>query len=404
MRPSEKGLRTMSLSSEAVCKALTVSDDKFSLLLKKGSKVPSSLTKLKHAELSAALASLKVKQPANKASIQVIREAARLGVYNGADFEVCQGTQPQCAEPGRWEWVESLRRPPDHAVQGEVVFRIIPPAPPRAGIDIFGNTIAAKEEPTPEPLSFTLPPELELKEDGSVLARSSGQVKIDGVAASFEPVYVIETAHAPEYSVCEFHCDIHVLGDLIGNMKWRVFGRLEVEGHWQAPDIEVFGDVLAKGGIQTNMIGTLRFWHNCQTTYIQVSRVGVLGSLVVENSIQLSEVRVGGDLTCTSNPGVILGSTLHVYGGVRANKVGSENGQKTRLSLLGGEQAKTSRIERLLQGTMITYNGEMYCAATDTSFDSSEPPTAVVGGSDTGSSIDSDSVDDTATSGDKSLG
>ena len=394
----------MSLASEAVCKTLTVSDDKLSLLLKKGSKVPSSLTKLKHSELAEALASLKIKLQPSKTTIDIIREAARVGVYSDSDFEICRGSPPQGAEPGRWEWVESLRRPADHAVSNEIVFRIIPPGPPSTGSDIFGNEIAANEEPTPEPLIFTLPAQLELKEDGSVVAHASGQVKIDGVTASFEPVYVIEKAHAPEFSVCEFHSDVHVLGDLIGNMKWRVFGKLEVEGHWQAPDIEVFGDVVAKGGIQTNMIGTLRFWHNCQTTYIQVSQVGVLGSLIVENSVQLSEVRVGGDLTCSSNPGVILGSTLHVYGGVRANKVGSENGQKTKIFLLGGEEARTSRIERLLQGTMITYNGEMYSAATDTSFDSSAPPTAVVDGAGAASESNSESSDETNSNSEQSAG
>lgn len=382
----------MSQSSEAVRNALTVSDDKLSLLLKKGSKVSSLLAKLKHSEFNEALAALKIKVQPNKSSIETIREAARTGLHSGADFEICRGTPPQGATPGRWEWVESLRRPADHAVQGEIIFRIIPPAPPTEGRDIFGNAIEAKEEPTPEPLTFELPPELELKDAGFIYAKASGQVKIEGTTASFEPTYIIEKAHAPEFSVCEFHSDVHVLGDLIGNMKWRVFGKLEVEGHWQAPDIEVFGDVLAKGGIQTNMIGTLRFWHNCQTTYIQVSQVGVLGTLTVENSVQLSEVRVGGDLTCTSNPGAILGSTLHVYGGVRANKVGSENGQKTQIFLLGGDEARTSRIEKLLQGTMITYNGEMYKAATDTSFDSSAPPTAVVDG--TGNEPSSDSTND----------
>lgn len=370
----------MSVSSEALCNALTVSDDKLSLLLKKGSKVPSSLNKLKHAELTEALRTLKISCPPDKKTVETIREAARNGTHTGADFQICRGKEPQGPAEGRWEWVESLRRPADHAVAGEILFQIIPPAPPTDGIDLFGQRITAKEEPTPEPLTFTLPPELELQDDGRVCAKASGQVKIDGTSASFEPVYIIEKAHAPEYSVCEFHSDVHVLGDLIGSMKWRVHGRLEVEGHWQAPDIEVFGDVLAKGGIQTNMIGTLRFWHNCQTTYIQVSQVGVLGTLTVENSVQLSEVRVGGDLTCTSNPGAILGSTLHVYGGLRANKVGSENGQKTKIFLLGGEEARTSRIEKLLQGTMITYKGDMYSAATDTSFDSSAPPTAVVDG------------------------
>ena len=51
--------------------------------------------------------------------------------------------------------------------------------------------------------------------------------------------------------------------------------------------------------------------------------------------------------------------------------------------LLGGEEARTTRIEKLLQGTMITYRGEAFTAAVDTSFDSSAPPTAVVDGQGT---------------------
>ena len=82
----------MSLASEAVCKTLTVSDDKLSLLLKKGSKVPSSLTKLKHSELAEALASLKIKLQPSKTTIDIIREAARVGVYSDSDFEICRGS------------------------------------------------------------------------------------------------------------------------------------------------------------------------------------------------------------------------------------------------------------------------------------------------------------------------
>jgi len=370
----------MSAASNTLLSILGFTEDKLRLVIRKSTKVPSTLANTKHSELASALAQLKVTAPPHKNTINIIREAARTGAHSGDDFEVCQGEAPQGAAPGRWEWVESLRRGADHAVKSEVVMRIVPPAPPRPGVDLLGAPIPAKEEPTPPPVVLNLPPELELQANGDIVARASGQLKVEGENVGFEPVFVVDKAHAPEYSVCEFHSDVHVMSDLIGILKWRVFGKLEVEGHWQAPDIEVFGDVIAKGGIQTNMIGTLRFWHNCQTTYIQVSQVGILGNLVVENSVQLSELRIGGDMTCTSNPGAILGSTLQLYGGLRANKVGSENGQKTKIVLLGGEEARTSRIERLLQGTMITYRGETFAAAVDTSFDSSAPPTAVVDG------------------------
>ncbi|MFZ9520496.1 MAG: FapA family protein [Silvanigrellaceae bacterium] len=370
----------MSATSNTLLSVLTLSDDKVMLVIKKGAKVPPTLAKLKHSELAETLTQMKIKAAPHKNTVTVIREAARTGSHAGDDFEVCCGEPPRKAEPGRWEWVESLRRPADHAVKDEPIIRIVPPAAPQPGVSLLGEEIAAKEEPTPEPIVLNLPPGLELQPDGRIMALASGQVKVDGQNVALELVYVIEKAHAPEYSVCEFHSNVHVLSDLIGTMKWRVFGNLEVEGHWQASDIEVFGDVQAKGGIQTNMIGTLRFWRNCQTTYIQVSQVGVLGNLTVENSVQLSELRIGGDMTCTSNPGAILGSTIQIYGGLRANKVGSENGQRTKIVLLGGDEARTTRIERLLQGTIINYRGETFTAATDTSFDSSQPPTAVVGG------------------------
>jgi hypothetical protein len=370
----------MSSSAAALLSVLTLSEDKLRLLIRKGTKVPYHLTSVKHADLAEALNKLNVNLIPDKRTVNVLREAARTGVHNADDFEVCLGRAPEGVKPGRWEWIESLRRPSDHAVKNEPLFRIVPPAAPKPGLSVQGEVLPAKEEPLPEPIVLNLPPELERQADGVVIARASGQVKIEGENVVYEPTYVIEKAHAPEFAFCEFYSDVHVLSDLIGSMKWRIFGKLEVEGHWQASDIEVFGDVIAKGGIQTNMVGTLRFWHNCQTTYIQVSQVGVLGSLVVENSIQLSELRIGGDMTCSSNPGAILGSTIHIFGGLRANKVGSENGQKTRIVLLGGDETRTTRIDKLLQGTMITLKGETLTAAMDTSFDSSTAidPSAVV--------------------------
>ncbi|MEY4066403.1 MAG: Flagellar Assembly Protein [Pseudomonadota bacterium] len=361
----------MSSSGAALLPIFTLSEDKLRLLIRKGTKVPYHLANAKHADLAEALNKLNINLIPDKRTVNVIRDAARTGTHAADDFEVCVGRSPEGAKPGRWEWIESLRRPSDHAVKDEPLIRIIPPAAPQPGMTVQGEMIPAREEAVPEPIVINLPPELERRPDGVVVARASGQVKVEGENIIYEPTYVVEKAHAPEFAYCEFFSDVHVLSDLIGTMKWRVFGKLEVEGHWQASDIEVFGDVTAKGGIQTNMVGTLRFWHNCQTTYIQVSQVGVLGSLVVENSVQLSELRVGGDMTCSSNPGAILGSTIHIFGGLRANKVGSENGQKTRIVLLGGEEARTTRIDKLLQGTMITMKGETLTAAVDTSFDSS---------------------------------
>lgn len=370
----------MTAARQALLSVLTITDDKLSLVIRKNVRVPNSLSQVKHSELADALNHLKIKEQPSKQTIHQIREAAASNNPVGEDIVLANGESPSPAQPGRWEWIESLRRPADHAVQDEPVLKIVAPVPPQPGKDLFGDIIPAKDEPTPEPITLNLPPGLELQPDGLVIARASGQVKIEGQEVLLELTYVIEKAHAPEYAVCEFHSNVHVLGDLIGTMKWRVFGNLEVEGHWQAANIEVFGDVQAKGGIQTNMEGPLRFWKNCQTTYIQVSQIGVLGNLTVENSVQLSELRIGGDMTCTSNPGAILGSTIQIYGGLRANKVGSENGQRTRIMLLGGETARTTRIERLLQGTIIQYRGESFSAATDTSFDSSQPPTEVATG------------------------
>jgi hypothetical protein len=384
----------MSPVIQALLSLMTLTDDKLSLLIKKGTKIPANLIRVKHSELAEALSQLGISVPPHKNTVNLIRDAAIKGTHTGDDFEVCRGEPPQGVQAGRWEWIETMRRPTDHAVENEPIVQVIPPSPPRPGINLFGHEIPAKEEAMPEPVTLNLPPELELRSDGTVIAKASGQVKADGQTMTFSPVYVIEKAHSSEYAVSEFFCDVHVLGDLIGTMKWRVFGNLEVEGHWQASDIEVFGDVQAKGGIQTNQVGPLRFWRNCQTTYIQVSQVGVLGHLTVENSVQLSELRVGGDLTCTSNPGAILGSTLHVYGGVRANKVGSENGLRTRIFLLGDENARKSRFERLLQGTVITYRGESYTAARDTSFDSSQPLTTIVTAETTSSAENSEKPKD----------
>ncbi|NBW82849.1 hypothetical protein EBR21_13955, partial [bacterium] len=85
----------MSAASNPLLSILTLTEDKLSLVVRKGAKVSSSLTKLKHSELSDALNQMKIKTPPHKNTVTVIREAARVGTYSGNDFEVCRGEPPR---------------------------------------------------------------------------------------------------------------------------------------------------------------------------------------------------------------------------------------------------------------------------------------------------------------------
>lgn len=285
------------------------------------------------------------------------------------EFILFYASEPVEPTPAVIEWLNDPDFPRDMVSAGKACLRIVPPTPPCSGTNVRGGQCpprTLKEFPLFE---AKLSEGLILLENNTIEPVGFGQVKVTGNEIKFSPIYEISNPALPEYKNLEFHCDVVVHGDLDANVHWTVNGNLTVEGHWSTSTIIVKKNVLSVGGIQTNMQGTLKFYGNCEANYIQMSRVGIAGNLLVHNALLLSEVRVGGDVRCTGAPGAIMGSSVTCYGSLIANRAGSEKGKPTDITLFSNTLKAKSHVQALAAGTRMCIYGSNWTVPADCVFE-----------------------------------
>ncbi len=294
----------------------------------------------------------------------------------GTESEVVllRGTPPRAPQEGRLEWLNEPPVPLDLAIIGRPFLKVLPPEPPSPCVTVYGQPIEPPPgETTPDPLDITYTEGVVANPDGTFHAEESGQVRLERTHIVFTKGYAIVDSSLPEYRDAEFPCDVLVNGDLAGSMRWRIYGSLTVKGHWSAPNIEVHGNAVSESGIATGNEGVIKIYGNLKTSYVQFTRLGVSGTLQADSSIVQSEIRVGGNILCRGDPGVVMGSEVSCFGALVANKVGSDKGRRTRIQIhrrsLAFKPPRT-RIALLSKDTRMKVYGEIWTQPTDAVYES----------------------------------
>lgn len=290
------------------------------------------------------------------------------------DFPIIRGTPPSQPKPGQLVWLNPKPIPKDQVVGGRPFLQIMPPEPAQPGVSVLGNPVSPPMDAAlPEPIQLGLPDELSLTPEGCVVSQRSGQVKLVGQSMSFSEVYEVTDSSLAEYHEAEFYCAVMVKGDLVGSISWKVHGSFKVEGHLSAGNIEVHGDAQIESGIQTDGEGVVKIHGNLRTTYIQFSKVGVANDCLVDSSIVQSEVRVGGNLLCRGEPGVVMGSEISCFGAIIANRVGSDKGRRTRIQVHRRSpniKPPRTKITILSKDTRMRVYGEIWTQREDAPYES----------------------------------
>jgi hypothetical protein len=269
------------------------------------------------------------------------------------DYTLVRGIAPLDAQPSRLEWLFQDGDPPDLARAGIPFLRITPPQPPEVGRDVYGRPVEPRNKITPSHIDLELPECVRRLDQELFVSSESGQIVLKGHRLYFSSTYSVSELGTPYFQKFVFPCSVCVDADFDANVQWEVQGDFEVRGHWSCPNIVVFGNAAARSGIHTNMNGIIKIQGNLESSYIQMTRAGVLGNLTVEGSVLQSELRVGGNVTIKGSPGAIMGSTFDVFGFLVATKAGSDSGRRTIIRIHDTEQRKRriSRIAQLAKGT-----------------------------------------------------
>jgi uncharacterized protein (DUF342 family) len=252
-------------------------------------------------------------------------------------------------------------------VANEPFLRVTQPQMSVPGRDVYGRPIQPKSNFIPPALELSFPPEIRLLDATNYVAKRSGQVTLKNNKLEFSDTYKIEELGRSYYQKRVWPCSVMVVPDLEAPVHWEIQGDLEVLGHWACPNIVVQGDASAKSGIHTNMVGCVKIFGNFESSYIQVTRLGVGGNLIVTGSILQSEVRALGTVQVRGAPGAIMGSTLEIFGSLISNKVGSDSGRKTFIRIHKTEKPKKTptRIGSLAKGTEMMGEGTNWIQETD---------------------------------------
>lgn len=366
--------------SQSVLSKLVVSQDHLSLYLPAGTSLSPAVGEWTYDLLRRKVAEWGFVGDPRVDDYVALVEKAKLAASGGLaaglpeDLVILRGTPVKPPEEGRIEWLNVPPVPPDLAIIGRPVLRVLPPTPSTPGLTIYGQPIeAASDEVLPDPLDITYTEGVVANPDGTYHTEESGQVRVERTHIVFTKGYAIVDSSLPEYREAEFPCDVLVNGDLAGGMRWRIYGSLTVKGHWSAPNIEVHGNAVSESGVATGNEGVIKIYGSLKTTYIQFTRIGVSGDLQVDSSIVQSEVRVGGNLLCKGDPGVVMGSEVSCFGAIIANKIGSDKGRRTRIQIHRRSQRvkpPRTRIGMLTKDTRMRVFGEIWTQVADAAYES----------------------------------
>jgi uncharacterized protein (DUF342 family) len=354
-----------------------VSEDKMSLFIPEGTPLNPKLAEVDFDTFRSFFKRNGIVADPAREQIEALRAFVRDHIEDpvmNSDFVLVRGSSPSAPKPGHLVWLNPKPVPKDQVVANRPFLQIMPPEPAQPGVSVMGTPVAPPMDAAlPEPIQLALSEELSLTPEGMVVSQRSGQVKLVNQSMSFSEVYEVADSSLAEYHEAEFYCAVSVKGDLVGSVGWKIYGNFKVEGHLSAGNIEVHGDAQVESGVQNDGEGVFKVFGNLRTTYIQFSKVGVAKDCLVDSSIVQSEVRVGGNLLCRGEPGVVMGSEISCFGAIIANRVGSDKGRRTRIQIhrrSPNVKPARTKIAQLSKDTRMRVYGEIWTQREDAPYES----------------------------------
>lgn len=284
------------------------------------------------------------------------------------DIVLLRGQAAKPMTPGRIDFINPPDIPRDQVTKGKIFIKVTEPIASVAGVNVKGAPTGPASKDKILPMLKKIPAEFRRHENGNLEALQSGQANVKGDELIFSPVYQIENAGVLQKA--EFFSSVNVKGDLPPTVAWHIHGDLVVEGYWSAGNITVDGNVTAKSGVQTNMQGTIKVGGYFKSTYIQRTTLDVGGDVTVETGALLSDITCRGTFTCKGSPGAIMGSKLNCFGPLLANKVGSDRGTHTEITIHKNSTGKKSKIDMLTAGTKLKVYDKKFIQSVDGPFES----------------------------------
>jgi uncharacterized protein (DUF342 family) len=217
----------------------------------------------------------------------------------------------------------------------------IPPTPGIEGVDVFGNVIPTK------PGS-----EKDLKPAGNVEVSDDGlsfTSEIDGIVffAPENKIWISKQYEVPgdvDYSIGNLSMEgsLDIKGWVHSGFEVNASDEIKIGGGVEDAIVEAGADIYINGGIIGSVEGRVQAGGNITARFFEGARVHADGDIFVHDDILRSTVSTNGSIMATKGKGRIRGGSVEAFKGVEVNKIGSDAGVKTFVSV--GTDSKTRKL------------------------------------------------------------
>lgn len=251
------------------------------------------------------------------------------GVDGRVDFEKKEAPPVVIDEDGRADFRNVQRFQTVEA--GELLARLIPPAPGEVGFNVMG------EEIPPPPLRE---PELRAGDNvrfdpatGEYRALKNGIFIRGDDVVSVSPVLEVSGNVGLSSGNIDYEGNVRVTGNLERGAALKCAGDCEVIGMIESHDVVTGGSLRVRKGINNRREGISKIEGNLSAVYVENSGLLVGGSVLVEKSIIGCDLVALGDIVLSGRQSTISGGELIAYGSVGADIVGSRAEAPTKITL-----------------------------------------------------------------------
>lgn len=282
-----------------------------------------------------------------------------LGKNPNQDVLLAQGAPPQ---PGRDGRIDVLVEPPQPVTfdpqgradfrnvnryrtvdKGQVLAKLTPPVPGKAGIDIFG---LETKPPAPVVPNLDDGPNVSfVPGNNEYIAREHGIFIHEKDRIDVNPVLIVPGSVGLESGNVHYDGTVKIGGNIERASMVSAIGDVEVGGAIESGEVRSGGSLSVKKGINTKREGMVRVGANLQAVYVDNSNLTVDGHVVVHKSIIASQVTCYGDLSVTGSGSALSGGEIFAYGTVSADFVGNRTGVVTKIYL--GDHQKNKQYYQL---------------------------------------------------------
>lgn len=202
------------------------------------------------------------------------------------------------------------------------------PEPGANGVDVFENTILAKEVKDIKPLKGK---GFELTADQKeYYATLEGRVTCKDNSLNVTPIFTVEGDVEAATGDINFNGDVLVKGNVFANVTITATANITINGHVEIANLIAGKDVLLKNGMQGAGTGTINAKGNVMAKFLEQTQVYAKGS-VSANAILNCETESGKSIIVSGTRGAILGGSAKAVEKIMAFSLGNKVGIRTKL-------------------------------------------------------------------------